>query len=108
MPNFIIKQNSTLTPLKVRLLSVSGARIDVSLAAVRFRMRKKGSAVNLIDQPATIFDPVQGVVGYQWQLSDTALTGDFEGEFEVTYPDTNNRKFPSPGYLTIRVTDSLN
>jgi BppU N-terminal domain len=107
MPDFYLKKDTTLAPLDVRLLSATGARIDVSLATVRFRMRKKGGATNVIDRAATILDAVQGLVRYQWQTSDAALIGDYEAEFEVTYPDTNNRIFPSPGFISIRITDSL-
>lgn len=107
MADFYIKKNTTLATLDARLISGTGARANLTGASVQFRMRKLGSGVNVIDRPATIVDPVQGEIRYQWQGTDTSVVGDYEAEFEVTFPDTNTRIFPSSGFIKVKVTETL-
>lgn len=46
-------------------------------------------------------------VRYDWQSGDTAATGAFEAEFEVTFPDGGVQHFPNVGFIPVRIGDSL-
>lgn len=107
MANFEIKKNTTLAPLDATLISGTGARANLTGCTVQFRMRPVGSSVNLIDEPATIINAAEGQIRYQWHGTNTSVVGDYEGEFEITYPDTNTRIFPSAGFIKIKVFETL-
>lgn len=70
-------------------------------------MRLLGAGTAKVDANAVLVTPAAGVVKYVWLLADTDTAGQYNGEFEVTFGDGRKQSFPSPGYLTIQVTDEL-
>lgn len=54
----------------------------------------------------SIVDAEDGQVSYAFAANETKHSGNYDGEFEVTWPD-EVRTFPNPGYLAIRINDDL-
>lgn len=107
MSTFNIKQGDTFPSLRANLKDGSNEAIDLTGATVRFHMRPVGTAVAAIDAAATVISAGTGVVDYTWQAGDTATVGEYQAEFEVTYPGGEVETFPNGGFLSVKVTDDI-
>jgi hypothetical protein len=110
---FIIKQNDT-RPAYVAVLKEdfgleTEAPVDLTNAtSVRFLARKAGQDDVLnIDGEADIDDAVNGIVSYTWGAGDTAESGEYEIEIEVTWNDSGVETFPNGSYASMTIVDDL-
>jgi hypothetical protein len=71
----------------------------------RFLMRAKDGTPAIISATvgATVTNATQGALAYVWQSGNTATVGQFEGEFEVTFPGTTPQTVPGRGYIPITI-----
>jgi len=104
---FTIKQNDTSPALQATLQDYSGAPINLSGASVRFHMKSLDSLV-VIDAPMTLINATGGIVRYNWLSADTATSGTYYAEFEVTYSDLSIETFPNTDNIAIVITPELN
>lgn len=105
MSDFTIKQNDTL-PKLIATLRVGGAIIaDLALAtSVKLALSKRSTPdVFFFLGVATIINPAAGVVEYAWQAADTAVPGEFYGEWHITYTGGGKRKVPTVGKFTLSI-----
>jgi len=100
MEKFTIKRGDTSPSIAFDLMS-GGAAVDLTGAAVKFIMANK------INAAATIEDAVAGTVRYDWQAGDTAVTGAFKAEFEVTFPGGLVETFPNAEYILVEILADL-
>jgi len=107
MANFSIKENDTLPALRAVLKDSAGEPIDLTGATVMFHMRNTSNSNVKVDSAATIIDAGGGVVDYQWIAQDTDNVGQYEIEFEVTFPGGGVQTFPNNSYGTVVVYDDL-
>jgi len=107
MSTFYIKQNDTSPSLEATLEDGYGVPVDLTNASVRFHMRALGAVSAVVDQPADVVDEVNGVVRYVWQDSDTAVPGNYQAEFEVTFISSKIETFPNSKYIDIKITDDI-
>jgi hypothetical protein len=103
MADFNIKQNDTSPGLEY---TVSPATSMVG-ASVVFNMKLRGGSVIVNRQAVTIVDTAIGVLRYPFKASETAATGDFIGEFEVTYADNTIETFPNSTYIDITILGDI-
>lgn len=104
MSTFEIKRGDT-SPALVYALSPS---VNLAAATVVFNMTGRTGAAPIARAPAAVVgDPADGVVSYSWQADDTAQTGRYRGEFEVTYADGAIETFPNTGFIDILVHADL-
>jgi hypothetical protein len=107
MSDFVIKSGST-APFLVATLYDGDNPLNLTGATVRMRMRERSGGPLVVDSPAVIVgSPLDGVVSYEWQASDTDDVGEFEVEWQVTYLNGEVQTFPTEGYTTVTVTPSL-
>lgn len=105
---FYIKQNDTNPALKATLKDGDGTVINLTDASVRFHMRKVGNDTSVVDAAATIVSPAtSGIVQYAWTGSDTANTGLYSAEFEITYGDGKIETFPNSDYIRVEILDDI-
>lgn len=104
---FYIKQNDTSPYLLATLKDGNGNLIDLTAATVNFHMRATGSSTATVDASAIVVDEDAGTVKYEWVTGDTATSGIYEAEFEVTYSGGVIETFPNDGYIRIVVTDDV-
>lgn len=81
--------------------------IELSGSTVRFHMRQIGETTVAVDESATIYDVDAGQVSYVFSASDTATSGSFQAEFEVTNTDGTIETFPNKGYIRVEITDDI-
>lgn len=107
MADFTIKSGSTTPALTVTLMD-GVVPANLTGATVRMRMRDSRGGDLVIDALATISgDPTTGSVSYQWEPTDTDTVGSFIVEWEVTYANGTSQTFPTEGYTTVEVEESL-
>lgn len=104
---FNIKQNDTLPKLRMLLTDTDGVPLDLTGAAVLFRMQPKAGGANKVSRAGAVVSPATGgIVEYAWQAGDTDTIGKFNAEWVLTYSD-GIRTVPSSSFATIVVADSL-
>ena len=103
MADFNIKQNDTSPGLEYTVAPVT---VMTGATAV-FSMRVRGGSVIVNRQAVTIVNETVGVLRYPFKASETAVTGDFIGEFEVTYSDGTIETFPNSTYIDITILGDI-
>lgn len=110
MADFEIKAHDTLPALRVQLLKEDDESIiDLTNAqSVRLIMTTAAGAAPLIAAGAVIEAPTTaGIVRYDWTAVNTALPGEYLGEFEVTWVGGKKQTFPTGSYITISILADL-
>jgi hypothetical protein len=96
MPSFYLRQNEAKVIMRANLLNEDGTPIDLTDATVHFQMGYEGDTEMLVDGLCSIVDAEGGRVSYTWTAENTDLEpGEFDGEFEIDWPDGTHRKVPS-------------
>ena len=112
-PDFTIKQGDTSPAIEAQLLNGDDP-IDLSDATVGFRMQHQQDDDVHINGLCAITDETRGRVSYIWNDGDTDTVGRYSGEFVLDYdiPESMgefdvDETFPSDGFLSIHVTETL-
>lgn len=79
--------------------------VDLTGASATFIMGKKNKL--LINSPAIITDPVNGVVEYEFTSQNALVSGNFLGEFRVTFQDGDEIIYPRNGYITVNIQQNI-
>lgn len=61
--------------------------IDLTGASVRFQMRRPDDDRYTVNAAATVVDAAQGTVSYSWGVRDLSVPGEYDAQWEVTFPD---------------------
>jgi predicted dehydrogenase len=104
---FYIKQNDTSPKVLATLQNASGSAIDLTGASVRFHMRTLDGSSTVVDAAATIVTAASGIVRYSWTAPNTATSGSYQAEFEVTYADASIETFPNDTYISVEILDDI-
>lgn len=83
MNAFSMMQGDTLPVLLATLSAADGTPYNLTGATVKFIYRRTGAA-DFTSRDANIIDALTGQVSYAWVPDDTAIAGDYRGQFEVT------------------------
>jgi predicted dehydrogenase len=103
---FYIKRNDTAPAFRATLQDADAASVDVTGATVRFHMRNE-AGVAVVDAAAVIITAASGIVEYRWAAADTATSGVYKAEFEVTYSTGYIETFPNSGYHKVKIIDDI-
>lgn len=82
------------------ILVLDGAGVSLTGATVLFRM---SNGTTTVSGTATITSPDGGGVSYTVGASDLAVAGNYQQEWEVTFPLGTKLTFPSDGYNVVKV-----
>ena len=110
MSDFVIKQGDTSPALEATLTDGAGDPFDITGATVTFHMTavgNEGTNQPVVDADATVVDAGAGVVQYDWAPGDTADSGVYSAEFEVTYNSGVTETFPNDGYFEVVITEEV-
>ena len=112
MSKFIIKRNDTAPVMEARLLGKSLQPVPIVGATVVFNMRSFSGGVVINRAPVTVLDDDTGLVKYEWGAADTARSGTYQGEFEVTFADGKIETFPksenaASNFITVVVSEDV-
>lgn len=102
----ILKQHDLFPPLQATLSDQNGP-IDLTTAtAVKLLMKTTDGRISVTGACA-IVDAVNGVVRYQWVRGDTDNIGEYNVEFEITWPTALPETVPNDGYNLISIEADL-
>lgn len=103
-----MRQGDRFPSLAYALVDGNGDRVDLTTAtAVRFHMGKEGRAAK-VNAACTVDDAADGEVSYAWGSTDTDELGEFDADFEVTWPSGQPETFPSRrGDLQVHITSQI-
>lgn len=111
---FYLKRHDTDPPLTTFLTkkNPAGADIPVDLTnatSIRFIMKSAYTPQFLAaNGQCTVVGPApSGQVQYQWIPTDTAASGNFQAEIEVTFSDGTILTCPNTEYMLIQIIDDL-
>ena len=107
-PTFYIKQNDTRPELDVFLRDDKDRTINVTGAPVKFNMRNASD--NVVKDSlgsVTTVSSTAGRVKYSFSSADTDTSGNFDGEFQVTFVGGQVETFPNDGYIKVIITDDV-
>jgi len=112
MSKFIIKRNDTAPVMEAQLLGETQQPIPIVGASVVFNMRNATGGVVVNRGAVVVVDDDAGILRYNWNAADTARSGNYQGEFEVTFADGRIETFPkseSPAlnFITIIVSEDV-
>jgi len=95
-------QGDTGPAIKGQIVKVSDQSvIDLTGATVKFQMRKEDDRRFTVNAVASITDHPTGQVQYAWGPNDLSVPGDYQVQWEITYPDTTIQTTQA-GTITIR------
>jgi hypothetical protein len=83
------------------------AIVDLTDTTARFIMTDKLSGTKVVDADATVVDPTNGIVQYQWVTGDTDVASSYKAEFEVAWGDGTFETFPNSKYIAVKVVPDL-
>lgn len=106
IPDYQVKQGSTIPPLKVNLTGRDGKPADLTGATVKFIM-KTFSGVLKFDGTCEITNIRNAEVQYQWQTEDVEDADQFEAQFIIDKGNGELSIFPSHRNLIIEIVRGL-
>ena len=107
-PTFYIKQNDTRPELDVFLRDDKDRTINVTGATVKFNMRNASdNTVKVNLGSVTTVSSTAGRVKYSFSSAATDTSGNFDGEFQVTFVGGQVETFPNDGYIKVIITDDV-
>lgn len=107
MSEFYIKRGDTDPPFSGRCRGSDGRLLNLTGAAVRFKMKTRDDHQLIVDAAMTIVDAPNGAVSYSWATPDTVSVRECIGEVEVTLPTGKVQTFPDPGFVDIHITQDV-
>lgn len=108
MTTVYMKQGDTAPALTAALKDSLDVALDLTGSTVVFNLRQRGTGTVVVSRGSvTLVSPSAGQVKYVWQAGDTDLAGQFDGEFEITYPDGTVQTVPSKDYIRVVIKDDL-
>ena len=107
-PTFYIKQNDTRPELDVFLRDDKDRTINVTGATVKFNMRNASdNTIKVNAGSVTTVSSTGGRVKYSFSSADTDTSGNFDGEFQVTFVGGQVETFPNDGYIKVIIPDDV-
>lgn len=103
-----IKQNDTAPKIQATLRDGNDDVVNLASCAVVFIMKALGATTPKVNRGAAVIDNAAGgVVSYQWVAADTDTVGEYDAEWEVTFPSGLVETFPNDDYNRVIVTEEL-
>src|SRR5512139_1679554 len=78
------------------------APVDLTSASVKFQMRRPDDDLFTVDAAATITNALQGLVAYSWGATDLSIAGDYDAQWEITFPDGKIQTTADPNRIYVR------
>lgn len=76
--------------------------LNLTDCTVKFQMRKPDDRKFTVDSAATITNASQGLVSYTWGPKDLNVEGEYDAQWQVTYPDFKVQTTAVPNRILVR------
>ena len=110
---FIMKRNDT-APALIATVYDKGClggwnRLNLSaVTKIDFSMADDCGALTISSQSAQTVSANSGIIQYSLKEGDTAIAGNFVGEFELFFADGTKMSLPREGGISIRIEEDIN
>lgn len=109
---FTIKKGDTLPDIQAALTSgttsATQTAVDLTTATSIILVLKSTSGGQASRKTGSVVGgPTNGIVKYIWQAGDTATSGVFNAEWEITFSAGRIQSFPNDSYFQIIIFDDL-
>lgn len=113
--DYVMKANDLLPAIQ-GAASTAGTPVNLTSATlIKFFMRAADANFQpvttgtlKVNATATAVAPTtSGVLRYDWVVGDTAVPGNYVGEFQVTFPGAKPQTLPTTSYITITILADL-
>ena len=84
------------------IIDSTNAPVNLTGATVKFQMRLLYERRFAVDAVAIIVNAAAGTVRYDWMAGDLALAGEYQSQWQVTYPGGVRETTDPPNTITIR------
>jgi len=106
MTPLTIKRNDTARKIEATLY-FNNAALDLTDVTVVLVIRLKNQTTGAVRRDVTMVDASTGKVEYQLVAEDTATSGEYYLEFEVTFLDNTVLSIPNASYYELIVQSDL-
>lgn len=107
MKDFFIKQHDTFPAIEVEVKKDNGRPYDLSgVFIAKFAMRNSVGKT-IFRKDAVVIDEENGVLQYIWDSEDTAVVGDYEGEFTLIFHGGDILTVPTNGFIDIKIVENI-
>lgn len=111
MSDVTMKQHDT-RPVLTRYLiqTVNGATSPVDLTlvgSIGLLMRHSTAPGVLVSGLASVVTVSSAYIAYKWATNDTATTGIYNAEYQLTYTDAGVETVPNDSYFSVEIVDDL-
>lgn len=104
---YTIKEGDTLPPIEIRALDHEGNPLDLSeFVSAEITIAKEVGGRPLVQGPAEIFDPAEGVIRYAWKPGETKA-GKYLLEVILKDGTGGQMTLPGAGYSEVIITPRL-
>ena len=110
MADYTVKRNDTAKTMPATLKDVDDVVVNLTDATIVWSMRGKSDRVLKVDQKSAsiVNSPgTDGKVEYTWAAADVDLSGEFEGEWQVTFSGGKIQTYPNDRHAQVRVVDDI-
>jgi len=104
--DFALKQHDRKPSIQATL-TTGGAPVNLAGCTVKFIMALTAGGAPVVNGSAVIVDPTKGIVRYDWAAGDTAVTGSYLAEWQVTDGSGLEWTFPTLSYHTVQINADL-
>jgi hypothetical protein len=106
---FRLKEGDTQPPIAHQTVDEFQQLVPLTGAlSAQFRYRlRTGIGATAVLRTATIVNAENGELRYNWIEDDTLVSGEYYGEWIVTFPNSQTRTFPVRGYVPFVVEADL-
>ena len=101
-----LKRGDTRHAIKAILKDNDGDPVDLTGCEIKFIMAPLGRRATVCREPY-IADAGHGEVWVVWVPGETGISGVYQAELEVVYPDGKVETFPSNRYISINIMNDL-
>jgi hypothetical protein len=107
MADVTMKKGDRLPKLRMLLADANSVALDLTGAAVLFRMRSQdGGSVKVSAAAAIISPSTSGTVEYAWAVGDLDTPGLYQAEWVITWAN-GAQTVPAGGYVSVQVSEAL-
>ena len=102
MTDCTLVQGDTNPPIRATITDQDGAVVNLTGSTVNFQFRKADDRKYTVNAQATLLDATNGRVQYLLGTNDLAIPGEYQVQWEITFPSGRIQTTAVPNTVTVR------
>src|ERR1700733_2872580 len=106
--DFVVNQGDTEPVFAQQILDSTGSPVNLTGATVQLILRSLTQSAPLtLTGTVSSPTPTAGIVQWEPSTADTAIPGDYQGKWQITYADGAVQSYPTDGYIWVRIEPNV-